>query len=230
MGNSYQTDGAIGSRLNVKIKICCIESLDEARLAIDAGADVLGLVGDMPSGPGVISDQDIKEIASKVSPPVSTFTLTSETTAERIKAHIDFTQTTAVQIVSHIDPHESKKLAEILPNVTRVQVIHVEGESAINLIGVYSDYVDYFLLDSGRPNADIAELGGTGRTHNWDISRKFVEMSPVPVFLAGGLNSENVRDAIQCVNPYGVDLCSGVRTNGKLDPEKLRLFMKAVRQ
>ncbi len=216
--------------MTVKVKICCVESNDEARLAIAAGADVLGLVGNMPSGPGVISDQDIKEIASKVSPPVSTFTLTSESTAEGIKTHIDFTKTTAVQIVSHIDPLESKKLSEILGDKVRVQVIHVEDETALDLIDVYSDYVDYFLLDSGRPNAAVAELGGTGRTHNWEISREFVKVSPVPVFLAGGLNAENVRDAISYVQPYGVDLCSSVRTNGKLDRNKLQSFMRAAVQ
>ena len=86
--------------------------------------------------------------------------------------------------------------------------------------------VDALLLDSGNPKLAIKELGGTGRVHNWKLSRSIVEQSPVPVFLAGGLNPSNVKQAIDEVQPYGLDLCSGVRTNGRLDPAKLEAFFK----
>lgn len=215
--------------MRTRIKICCIASPDEARMAIDAGADGLGLVARMPSGPGPINDEMIARIAAMTPPPVSTFLLTSETRAADIAAHIDATNPTTVQIVSHIDPAESHKLAQLAPHVRRVQVIHVEGPDALDLIAHYSPHVHAFLLDSGRPGAAVPELGGTGRAHDWAVSARFVQTSNRPVFLAGGLTPENVGDAIRQVRPYALDLCSGVRTGGALDREKLARFVEAVR-
>lgn len=199
-------------------------------MAIASGADALGLVARMPSGPGPISDDRIAAVAAVVPPPVATFLLTSETRAEAIAAHVRATNPSTVQIVSHIDPAESARLAVLLSHVRRVQVIHVEGREALAMIPAYSPHVHAFLLDSGRPNAAVAELGGTGRAHDWDISADFVRASERPVFLAGGLSAANVADAIRTVRPYGLDLCSGVRTDGKLDPAKLAAFVEAVRQ
>ena len=197
-------------------------------MAIAAGADALGLVGAMPSGPGPISDVEISAISGQVPPPISTFLLTSEQSAEKISDHINATGPTTVQIVTHIKETESKKLAKLQPHIQRVQVIHVEDESILDLISVYAPHVHAFLLDSGRPNAETPQLGGTGRKHDWSISRAFVEASPLPVFLAGGLSPQNVQSAIASVKPFGVDLCSGVRTGDKLDRMKLDAFMSAV--
>jgi phosphoribosylanthranilate isomerase len=216
--------------MRTRIKVCCIASHEEAHAAVSAGADALGLVAKMPSGPGPISDARIAAIASRIPPPVATFLLTSETTADAISAHIRATRPTTVQIVSHIDPVESAKLAALEPVVRRVQVIHVEGPDALELIPAYSAHVNAFLLDSGRPNAAIAELGGTGRAHDWGVSAAFVRASKRPVFLAGGLSAANVADAIARVGPYGLDLCSGVRTDGMLDVAKLHAFVRAVAQ
>lgn len=199
-------------------------------MAIAAGADALGLVARMPSGPGPIPDAVIAEVAAAVPPPVATFLLTAETTADAISAHIRATRPTTVQVVSHIAPAEAARLAALEPHVRRVQVIHVEGTDALDLIDAYAPHVHAFLLDSGRPNAAIAELGGTGRRHDWSISERFVKQSPLPVFLAGGLSADNVADAIRLVRPFGLDLCSGVRSDGRLDPEKLRDFMQAARR
>lgn len=214
--------------MRTRIKICCIASVEEAKLAIDAGADALGLVAAMPSGPGPIPDAEIAEIAALVPPPVSTFLLTAETTANRISDHIDATGPTAVQIVSPIDSREAQRLARLKPQTRRVQVVHVEDQSALDLIPVYAPHVHAFLLDSGRPSAATSELGGTGRVHDWAISRAFVATSPRPVFLAGGLTASNVAQAVRAVRPFGVDVCSGVRTNGTLDPTRLRAFVEAV--
>jgi phosphoribosylanthranilate isomerase len=216
--------------MRTRIKICCIASCEEAQIALNAGADALGLVARMPSGPGPIPDEIIAEVAAFTPPPVATFLLTSETTADRISAHIRVTNPSTVQIVSHIDPRQSAELARIEPHVRRVQVIHIEGSEALDLIPLYSPHVHAFLLDSGRPNAAIAELGGTGRAHDWAISAAFVEASEKPVFLAGGLSADNVGDAMRLVRPYGLDLCSGVRTDGQLDPAKLDAFMLAARR
>lgn len=214
--------------MRTRIKVCCIASPEEARAAITAGADALGLVARMPSGPGPIPDAQIASVTSIVPPPVATFLLTSETTADAISAHIRATNPSTVQIVSHIDPRESARLAKIEPHIRRVQVIHVEGPEVVQMIPIYSPYVHAFLLDSGRPSAAVPELGGTGRAHDWEISAAFVRASDRPVFLAGGLSSSNVADAIRMVRPYGLDLCSGVRTNGRLDVDKLTAFVLAV--
>ncbi|WP_420141134.1 phosphoribosylanthranilate isomerase [Sphingomonas sp.] len=216
--------------MRTRIKVCCIASPEEARMAIEAGADALGLVARMPSGPGPIPDATIAEVTAFVPPPVATFLLTSETTAEAIAAHVRATNPSTVQIVSHIDPAESEKLAALEPHVRRVQVIHVEGPDALDLIPGYAPHVHAFLLDSGRPNAAVAELGGTGRAHDWAVSADFVRATGKPVFLAGGLSAANVAAAITQVRPYGLDLCSGVRTDGRLDPVKLAAFVAAVRQ
>jgi phosphoribosylanthranilate isomerase len=215
--------------MRTRVKVCCIASAEEAEMAVAAGADALGLVGAMPSGPGPIPDDRIAEIARLVPPPVATFLLTSEMAAEAISAHIRATGPTAVQVVSHIEPAEAARLAVLEPRVRRVQVIHVEGSDALDLIPLYAPHVHAFLLDSGRPNATIRELGGTGRVHDWAVSAAFVQASPVPVFLAGGLTPDNAGEAIRRVRPYGLDLCSGVRTEGRLDPAKLESFMRSVR-
>lgn len=213
----------------VKIKICCISSPEEARIAIQYGADALGLVARMPSGPGTISDKLIAEIAASIPPPVAGFMLTSETDAAEIIAHHHRTRTNTIQIVDAITNGSHAAIKKQLPAVKLVQVIHVTDESSVEEALLAAATADALLLDSGNPKAVIKELGGTGRIHNWKISRSIVEQSPVPVFLAGGLNADNVLQAIEQVNPFGIDLCSSVRTDGKLDPAKLERFMKLIR-
>ncbi|MAP96318.1 MAG: N-(5'-phosphoribosyl)anthranilate isomerase [Ponticaulis sp.] len=204
-------------------------SVDEAQLAVKHGADAVGLVGAMPSGPGPIPDRKIADIAKQVPPGVSTFLLTSETTATAIAEHLLRTGVSTVQLVQHLSLAETLSLDRVLLSTRRVQVIHMEGPESLDLIDKYEPYVHAFLLDSGRPSAETPELGGTGRTHDWELSRAFVQKSNKPVFLAGGLTPENVGDAIARVKPYGVDVCSGLRTNGHLDAKKVEAFMAAVR-
>ncbi len=212
----------------IKIKICCISSIAEARLAISYGASALGLVGNMPSGPGVIEDELIRLIAQSVPPPVATFLLTSETSAEAIIAHHHRTFTNTIQIVDVLIDEKYDEIRQTLPQVKLVQVVHVINEQSIDEAVRLSASVDALLLDSGNPNLAVKELGGTGRIHNWKLSRKIVEQVKIPVFLAGGLNAENVKAAIDEVQPFGLDLCSSVRTNGALDDFKLEEFMRAV--
>lgn len=212
-----------------KVKICCISSPEEAALAIKHGASALGLVGRMPSGPGVIEDEMIKRIAARVPPPIATFLLTSEVKAENILRHHYLTHTNTLQLVDYLELDQYKQLHDELPWIKLVQVIHVLDESDIDRALAVSPFVDALLLDSGNPNLDVKVLGGTGNTHNWAISRKIRETVPIPVFLAGGLHAGNVRQAIEAVEPWGLDLCSGVRTNGKLDEQKLEEFFKEVK-
>jgi len=214
--------------MRTRVKICCIASPEEAWLAITAGADALGLVSLMPSGGNDIPDSAIAEISTLAPPFITTVLLTAETKADAISTHIRATNTTAVQIVAHIDPAESARLALIEPHIRRIQAIHVEDRGALDLIPAYEPRIHAFLLDSGRPGAATPELGGTGRTHDWGISEQFIMATTRPVFLAGGLTAENVGDAVCTVRPFGLDVCSGVRTCGRLDPVKLSAFMDAV--
>ena len=213
-----------------RVKICCISSIDEARMAIDAGASALGLVGYMPSGPGVISDELIFQISKIVPPPIGTFLLTSETSVDEIIKHHKRTQTNTIQLVDALSRGTYKELRSALPAIKIVQVIHVINEQSVDEALEVSNHVDAILLDSGNPNLLVKVLGGTGRTHNWKLSRTICESIRIPVFLAGGLNFENVRQAIEDVQPFGIDLCSGVRTNGKLDQQKLDLLFDEIRK
>ena len=211
-----------------RIKICCISSEEEAQMAIRHGASALGLVGEMPSGPGVIGDPLIAKIAAKAPPPIATFLLTSRTDAKRIIDHQRSVRTNTVQMVDALESGTYREIREALPGINLVQVIHVLGEESLDEALSLAPEVDAILLDSGNPNKAIKELGGTGKTHNWVISRKIVEQVSVPIFLAGGLNPGNARKAIEEVGPFGLDLCSGVRTDGKLDEFKLAAFMETV--
>jgi len=211
-----------------RVKICCISSINEAQLAIKHGADALGLVGQMPSGPGVISETMIAHIAKNTPPPIATFLLTSATETEAIIQQHQNVNTSTIQIVDKLADGNYQALRDALPNVKLVQVIHVINENSIHQALEASKYVDAILLDSGNPNLAVKELGGTGKTHNWEISRAIRESLTIPMFLAGGLNSNNVKQAIDAIQPFGIDLCSGVRTHGQLDEKKLAQFFSAV--
>ena len=214
--------------MKVKVKICCISSIEEASLAIAHGAAAIGLVGRMPSGPGIITDELIQSIAKTVLPPIDSFLLTSETTAEAIIAHHNKVNTTTIQMVDALTDRQYHKIREAIPHVKLVQVIHVLDEKAVQEAIEISEWVDAILLDSGNPNLSTKVLGGTGKTHNWDLSKKIRENISIPTYLAGGINKDNIRKAIDHVQPYGIDLCSSVRTNGQLDERKLEELFKAL--
>jgi phosphoribosylanthranilate isomerase len=215
--------------VSVVVKICCIASVEEARLAVAAGAGALGLVSAMPSGPGVIADARIAEIAAAVPPPTRTFLLTARTDAEAIAAQHAGAGTTTLQLVDHV-PHDAlRRLRALCPGVEIVQVIHVTGEGSVAEAVAVAPLVDALLLDSGNPALAVKQLGGTGRVHDWRFSRRIRDaVAPRPVFLAGGLHAGNVAAALAAVQPYGLDLCSHVRTDGRLDAAKLGAFMRAV--
>ena len=212
-----------------RIKICCIQSEGEARLAIAQGADALGLVATMPSGPGPIDDELIARIAAQVPPPVATYLLTSETDPEAIIAHARRCRTNTLQLVDRVADQAYPRLRQALPGIKLVQVIHVAGGEAVVDAIAAAEHADALLLDSGQPRAAIRVLGGTGRTHDWAVSRRIVEAVACPVFLAGGLRSDNVAAAIAAVRPFGLDVCTGVRrADYSLDAEKLESFVAAV--
>lgn len=215
---------------HLRIKICCIANEQEAADAIRFGASAIGLVGAMPSGPGPIADEEIFRIARSVPPPIATFLLTSRQTAQGIIKHHNRTRTNTIQLVDELEGGDYKMICTALPSVKLVQVIHVTGEESVDEACGLAEFVDAILLDSGNPKLAVKELGGTGRRHDWKLSRRIVETCGKPVFLAGGLNAENVREALETVRPFGLDVCSGVRTDSKLDLQKLEAFFNAASQ
>lgn len=211
-----------------RVKICCIKSPLEAKLAIDCGASALGLVSSMPSGPGVISEETIALIAGVVPPPIASFLLTSEHLAEAIIAQQRRCRTNTLQLCDHLPATVYSRLRSELPGISLVQVVHVTGPESLDYALAAAAHVDALLLDSGNPGLAVKELGGTGRVHDWTWSRRIRDAVGIPLFLAGGLTATNVADAITAVEPFGLDLCSSVRTNGDLDAVKLRAFFAAI--
>ena len=220
----------MGPTRRPRVKVCCISSIEEARLAVDLGASALGLVSAMPSGPGVITDELIGTIAPAAPPGVATFLLTSQLDADAIVEQQRRARVNTLQVVDRLPTGSHRRLREALPGIALVQVVHVGGEESFDEAVAVASEVDAILLDSGNQGLAVKELGGTGRVHDWAISRRIREAVPVPLFLAGGLRPENVREAIELVGPYGLDVCSGVRTDGQLDAAKLERFMAAVSQ
>lgn len=221
--------GAFDMRSPPRVKICCISSIAEAAFAIAHGASALGLVSHMPSGPGVVDEARIADIIATVPPPIATFLLTSATDVAAIIAQQHRMRPTTLQLVDHLSADVHTALRDALPGITLVQVVHVEDEASVSYALAAAPNVDALLLDSGRLNAPVKELGGTGRTHDWSLSRRIRDHAGKPIFLAGGLRAVNVAEAIHTVEPFGLDLCTGVRTDGALDPRKVEAFMRAVR-
>ncbi len=213
-----------------RFKVCCIASVAEAQLAVDAGAAAVGLVSAMPSGPGPIDEALITQIAATVPPGVSAFLLTSLRDVDAIVAQQRRCRTDTIQLCDALQDGDHARLRAELTGVRLVQVVHVEDERAVDEAQRVAPHVDAVLLDSGRPSAAVKELGGTGRRHDWAISRRVVETCGKPVYLAGGLNADNAAEAIAAVRPFGLDVCSGLRTAGRLDPQKLHAFADAVRK
>jgi len=210
------------------VKVCCIADLAEARLAISAGAAAIGLVSEMPSGPGVIPDELIAEIAAAVPRPTETFLLTARCDADAIADQHRRCGTTALQLVDHVPATELRRLRALLPGVRLVQVVHVGGEESVDEACAVAGLIDTLLLDSGNPLLPVKQLGGTGRVHDWSYSRRIREIAGVPVLLAGGLYPGNAKAAIDLVAPAGLDVCSGLRTGGRLDAGKLAAFIAAI--
>ena len=216
--------------LRPRIKICCIASIEEAWMAIRYGASAVGLVSAMPSGPGPIPEELIAEIVAELPPGVSSFLLTCRQDAESIIDQQRRLRVNTIQLCDSVEHGTHQVLRASMPGVSLVQVIHVSGPQSIDEATSIAPFVDAILLDSGNQSLPVKELGGTGRTHDWRISARIREAVNIPVFLAGGLNPSNVAEAIKEVAPFGVDLCTGVRTEGKLDEQKLSSFFESVRQ
>jgi phosphoribosylanthranilate isomerase len=208
-----------------RLKVCCIANVEEAALAIHHGADAIGLVSAMPSGPGVIPDDRIEEIAATIPPGVSTFLLTSSNDVDGIIEQQRRFRVDTLQLCDELSSEAIRELRSRLPGIAIVQVVHVVGEASLEKAQAAATAAHGLLLDSGNPSLAVKELGGTGRTHDWALSRRIRDAVEVPVYLAGGLTPENVASAVRQVRPFGVDVCSGLRTVGVLDEIKLARFV-----
>ncbi len=155
----------------VRLKVCCISSTQEARLAVAYGASALGLVSAMPSGPGVINEELIASIARTTPPGVSTFLLTCESDPDTLVEQVKRCGTDTVQYVDTMSSVTLRRLRSEFRSIRLVQVLHVEDERVVELATAAAKDFDAVLLDSGRPTASVPELGGTGRVHDWEVSR-----------------------------------------------------------
>lgn len=216
---------------HVRFKVCCILNRAEVDLAVRYGASAVGLVSAMPSGPGVIDEDTIRDLARAIPPGVDSFLLTSLRDTGAIIEQQRRLGASTVQLVDTLASGTHAELRAALPGVKIVQVVHVTGEGSIDEVRALGDSVHGILLDSGRPDLAVKELGGTGRVHDWEISRAIVETARVPVYLAGGLDPDNVGPAIEAVRPFGVDVCSGLRPGAAkaLDEQRLAKFAGIVR-
>ena len=166
-------------------------------MALEAGADWLGLVSEMPSGPGVISLDKITEIVEGLPSETRTVLLTSKLSFDEIFAQHHLVKTWGIQLVDRIPRTELEQLRKALPKTHLIQVIHVRGKASLSEALSYERLVDAILLDSGNPDASDKTLGGTGKTHDWDISKQICAKSSLPVLLAGGLRSEEHTSELQ---------------------------------
>jgi len=221
-------NGTMEPTARPRVKICCISSPEEASLAVRAGASALGLVSEMPSGPGVIPEDLIARIAAGTPPGVASVLLTCRPDAASVIGQQRRTRVNTLQLCDRMEQGAHQELREALPGIALIQVIHVTGPESMEEAIAVAPYVNALLLDSGNQSLAVKELGGTGRVHDWEISRAIREAVAVPLFLAGGLAPGNVAEAVRRVGPYGLDVCTGVRTAGRLDPEKLTALLDAA--
>lgn len=212
-----------------RVKICCIQDAEEAALAVAAGAHALGFVGRGLSGPEVIEDDArIAAIVATVPPGVDAWLLARDAEPGVLVERVRKTRVNTVQICDAVPRGVYEELRVGAPWCRIVQVVHVSGPEAVEEALGVEDAVDAILLDSGTPSGATPVFGGSGKTHDWGISARVVDAVRKPVWLAGGLRAENVAEAFSVVRPWGLDLCSGVRANGRLNAARLQAYAATV--
>lgn len=212
----------------MKVKICGIRNSSELSMAINAGADAVGFITDVPvDSLRKITLAKASRLISKVPVFVTSVLVIMPKNAHDAVRMILAAKPSAVQIHNELALSELKKIRET--GVKLIKTIPVSQDARVDtllrqiqeLFGV----ADAVLLDTARDG----KTGGTGIPHNWDLSSKVVMNAGIPVILAGGLKPENVMDAVKCVRPYAVDTASGVETDGKKDEKKVMDFINNAR-
>ncbi|TSC87132.1 MAG: phosphoribosylanthranilate isomerase [Parcubacteria group bacterium Gr01-1014_8] len=209
----------------VKVKICGNTSKETALAALSYGADMLGFIVNVSGSKTSITPEQAREIISAL-PSGETVVVTTATDAQEIKRLAQETGVSTIQYHGEVSPETIAKIKDELPNIAAWKVIHVKDESAIDEARKYESIVDAILLDT----AQGGQIGGTGTTHDWNISRIIAGDYSKPIILAGGLNPDNVEEAIRVVKPYAVDVNSGVtNSDGSKDLEKVKLFIERAK-
>jgi len=204
------------------VKICGITDIETARAVASLGADMLGFHVDLHHSRNPLTRDMVAKIVSELPLTCSAVLVTSATDPEKIAQLVKDTGVTAVQL--HGDMEEMGKLKSELPHIKLYKVVNVFDESAVDEAKSYEGIADALVLDSAIK--ETGQRGGTGKTHDWNISRKIVESTSLPVILAGGLNPDNVSEAVRKVRPYAVDVNSGVSNpDGTKNLENVRLFV-----
>lgn len=209
----------------MRAKICGINTWENARIALDCGADALGfLVGITHLAEDKIEVEDAKKIIDKLPPFVSTVAVTHLQDPKKIVEMCKYLGVTTLQIHDYISPEEVAFCKEELKLVKIIKAVHVldgDKQGTIDMAHSFEKVADTLLLDSRTAE----RLGGTGKTHDWNISKEIVEQLNIPVMLAGGLTDQNVYDAVKKVRPYAVDVNSGVEIAGDKDWDKVYGFI-----
>lgn len=209
----------------VKVKICANRNIADARMSLESKADVIGiLVGKQHNSVDFVDKYTAKEINDFVDGRCDVSLVTHLTNADEIIELTKFIGNNIIQLHSDIEEKEVEKIVNSLPNVKLVRLIHISQDGEIITDYKKMKYVDYYLLDSF--NLKTNQVGGTGLTHDWNKSNKLIKILNKPTFLAGGLNPENVEEAIKIAQPYGVDVNSGCKNEkGVKDAEKVKKFV-----
>lgn len=209
----------------VKVKVCANTSIEEAKMCLEAGADIIGiLVGQEHTSDDFVDKFTAKNIVKFVNNRCDVSLVTHLTNAKDIIELTKFIGNNIVQLHSDIAESEVEKIVNELPNIKLVRLIHVATDGTICTDYKKMKYADYYLLDSFNLKTD--QVGGTGLTHDWKKSGELIQTLDKPTFLAGGLNPDNVKDAIRIANPFGVDVNSGCKNViGKKDGQKVKQFI-----
>jgi phosphoribosylanthranilate isomerase len=205
----------------VRVKVCGITNREDLEVAVDAGADALGFVVDVPESPRSISLDRARDLVEATPPFVQGVLVSVFDTVDRLETLCSCLAPDAVQVTGTL-PRDA-----ICEQFRGIQVIHaVAVNDQAGEVLPSAVRCDAVLTDSCVPGAH----GGTGKPHNWNVSRAIKELiAPTPLILAGGLTPGNVRAAIETVRPYAVDVSSGVEARaGIKDPAKIRAFIRAV--
>ncbi|MBI5639398.1 MAG: phosphoribosylanthranilate isomerase [Nitrospirae bacterium] len=201
----------------VKVKICGITNPEDAHAAADFGADALGFVF-YKGSPRYIAPGDAASIIRTLPPFISAVGVFVDESAERIEQAVSLSGIGLIQLHGDEPPDACRLTRRV------IKAIRVKSLESLTPLKGYKDFVTAFLLDTYDPNM----LGGTGKIFNWDIAMEAKQFGEI--ILAGGLNAENIADAVRRVRPYAVDISSGVEMHkGKKDHDKMRLFIERAK-
>lgn len=211
---------------SAKVKICGVTNEEDAHLVVASGADMLGLIVEVPvATPRKISIAEAEVITQEIGDAIDLVAVLCPGSVHEVERVVQKIEPFAVQLHGFESNEFLRSVRTALLDVKVIKTVHLDPQGRIHGGMPDEDSVDFILLDTFAP-----QLGGTGRTHSWAKSREIVEASSVPVILSGGLTPENVRDALEVVDPYGVDVASGVESSGgKKSTEKVFQFVRAAK-